>query len=224
MRAVAIHASCAGLLDLADPHPRHRNAAIDHVMTAVDVLAALHGRVIVIQATGSPRAVPDLAARLEHACASVRILQSACAASVMTLAIESPPRHLIGGSPDEFARLLAAAGPEARVCLDIGHITLEDWEAFAGVATGRLAHVHAPDTDGTFDDSWVAGHGRIDWSRVARTLDRMKYDEWLMLELGSPSEPLAQGFHRSAQHLRDRLDLACGKSRPPTGVASFPAR
>jgi sugar phosphate isomerase/epimerase len=213
MRAVAIHASCGRPLDLADPDARGRNDAIDAVLNAAAVLEALHGRVVVVQPTDSHRAAPDLAARVEHACESVRIVQQQCAGRGMTLAIETPPPQFIGGAPDEFAHLLTAAGSDARVCLDIDHIALEDWDAFADLAAGRLAHVHAPDIDDSRADPCASVNGRIDWPRVGRTLDRMNYDAWLMLELGDCSEPLAQSFHRRAQYLRDRLDGIRSKAR-----------
>jgi sugar phosphate isomerase/epimerase len=207
VRAVAIHAPFGGLLDLSDPNPHHRHAGMGAIMTAAAVLHELRGQIVVIHATDVIDSVPDAALRLQHACNSVHALQSACAAMGMTLAIESPLPHLIGGSPQQFARLLDAAGPDARVCLDTGHTWLgHHWTAFADLASGRLVHVHAHDNDGVFDDHKPPGDGRIDWTVVARDLRHSHYDGWLMLELACPREPLCDYFRRSERQLRARLD------------------
>lgn len=202
VKAVAIHAPFGGLLDLSDPNPRHRNAGMAAIMTAAAVLEELGGHIVVIHATDVVNAVPDAAVRLEHACQSVRALQTACRALEMTLAIESPLPHLIGGTPHQFEQLLDAAGPGARVCLDTGHLWLgHHWDAFADLAAGRLVHIHAHDNHGTFDDHAIPGEGHIDWSQIGRRLCGMNYEGWLMLELACPSEPLRDYFGRGARQL-----------------------
>jgi sugar phosphate isomerase/epimerase len=201
--AVAIHAPFGGLLDLSDPNPHHRHAGMAAIMTAAAVLKELGGRIVVIHATDVVSSVPDARARLRHACDSVHALHRACTAMRIALAIETPLRHLIGGSTGDFSRLLAAAGPDARVCLDTGHTWLgQQWDAFAELASGHLIHVHAHDTDGTFDDHKPPGDGRINWHRIAQTLRHLDYNGWVMLELACPTEPLRRYFTRSERQLR----------------------
>jgi len=202
VRAVAIHAPFGGLLDLSDPNPRHRNAGMAAIMTAAAVLKELGGRIVVIHATDVVNSVPDARLRLQHACRSVHALQTACTALEMTLAIESPLPHLIGGAPHQFAELLHAAGPDARVCLDTGHTWLgHHWDAFAHLAENRLVHVHAHDNRGTFDDHAIPGEGCIDWTRISKSLHQLGYDGWLMLELACPTEPLRNYFGRGHRQL-----------------------
>jgi sugar phosphate isomerase/epimerase len=209
VHAVAIHAPFGGLLDLSDPNPHHRNAGMAAILTAAAVLQELGGHIVVIHATDVVSSVSDATIRLQHACDSVHALQRACRDRAMTLAIESPLGHLIGGSPHEFARLLASAGPDARVCLDTGHTWLgRRWDAFVDLARGRLVHLHAHDNDGTFDDHKPPGEGFIDWTSVARSLRSLDYDGWLMLELACPHEPLPAYFRRSHHQLRALLTLS----------------
>jgi sugar phosphate isomerase/epimerase len=204
VHAIAIHAPFGGLLDLSDPNPHHRNAGMAAIMTAAAVLQELGGRIVVIHATDVVNSVPDAAQRLQHACDSVHVLQRACRDMHMTLAIESPLRHLIGGDAHEFARLLAAAGPDAQVCLDTGHTWLgQQWQTFAELARGRLVHVHAHDNHGVFDDHTLPGDGCVDWQVIARTLRNLSYDGWLMLELSCPTEPLPAYFTRGERQLRE---------------------
>jgi sugar phosphate isomerase/epimerase len=202
IRAYAIHAPFGGMLDLSDPNPRHRHAGLAAILTAAEILHELGGDIVVIHASDVHASVPDAAARLGHACASVATLQRACHDMRMRLALESPLGHLIGGTPDQFARLLESAGPDATVCLDTGHTWLgHRWHAFAALARGRLIHVHAHDNDGVFDDHKPPGDGRIHWRVVAETLRQMDYTGWMMLELACPTEPLPQYFSRAAQQL-----------------------
>lgn len=231
VRAVAIHAPFGGLLDLSDPNPHHRHAGMGAILTAATVLNTLGGQIVVIHATDVPRSAPDASARLRHACESVHALQGACAGLGLTLAIESPLPHLIGGAPHEFAELLRAAGAAARVCLDTGHTTLGNhWDAFADLADGRVAHVHAHDHGGSADDHRPPGDGGIDWKRIGTRLRTMRYEGWVMLELACPSEPLSRYFERSERQLRAvlgapprRVDesaggVAAGGESPATGV------
>jgi sugar phosphate isomerase/epimerase len=206
VQAVAIHAPFGGLLDLSDPNPHHRNAGIGAILTAANVLKELGGRVVVAHATDVPRHVADAELRLQHVCTSLHGLHSACHDSGVTLAIESPLPHLIGGTPKDFSRLLDAVGSDARVCLDTGHLWLGGhWDAFAELASQQLVHIHAHDNAGTFDDHRPPGDGQIDWPRVGATLRRLQFDGWIMLELACPTEPLPDYFARAARQLRTLL-------------------
>jgi sugar phosphate isomerase/epimerase len=78
-----------------------------------------------------------------------------------------------------------------RVCLDSGHAALgRNWHEFIDIADGRLAHVHASDNRGVFDDHLPPGDGTIDWREIARTLTDANFKGWIMLELhGPPDNP-----------------------------------
>jgi sugar phosphate isomerase/epimerase len=213
VRAVAIHAPFGGLLDLSDPNPHHRNAGIGAILTAARVLQELGGRIVVAHATDVTRQPGDAGLRLQHACASLHALQGACREIDMTLAVESPLPHLIGGTVDEFQRFLHALGSDAQICLDTGHLALgHQWEPFAALARGRLAHIHAHDNLGRFDDHKPPGEGTIDWTRIAETLREQRFSGWIMLELACPTAPLHEYFSRSATRLRALLGDAPGQA------------
>jgi sugar phosphate isomerase/epimerase len=206
MKAVAIHAPFGGLLDLSDATPQHRSAGMGGVMLAAAVLRELGGRIVVVHATDVSADVADLEPRIQRACEALRALQMACRAMRMTVALESPLPHLIGGTPQQFERFLHAAGPETRVCLDTGHLALgQRWDAFLDLAGDRVVHVHAHDNCGLRDDHGIPGEGRIDWRHIAHTLHRVHYRGWLMLELACPREPLPDYFRRGAAQLRQAL-------------------
>lgn len=198
LRPISIHAPFGGALELSDPIERHRHAAIGGVLAAARALKRLGGRLVVVHPTDIVRHGSEVDSRL-HACAgSLRVLSERCLQEDMTLAIESPLPHLIGGHPDEFAWVLHRVDGTAGVCLDTGHTALGGhWHRFVAVAGARLVHVHASDNHGTHDDHLPPGEGRLEWSGIARSLRDAGFAGWVMLELQCPDADLGTYFQRA---------------------------
>ena len=208
LEAVSIHAPFGGLLDLAQPNPHHRHAAIGAILTAASAIKQLGGRLVVVHPSDLERHAHDVQARLADAAHSLVLLADNCRQEDMTLVIESPLPHLIGGDPDEFAWILKQVNGSARVCLDTGHTALGGhWRKFLDVAGPRLAHVHANDNHGHRDDHLPPGEGVIDWREIVETLKAVDFDGWLMLELKSPPGDIApyfrSAFERATQLLAE---------------------
>lgn len=202
IQPVSMHAPFGGLLDLSDPNPHHRHAAIGAVMTAGRALKDLGGSILVVHTTDVPRNGQDVGMRLHHCATALTILDRLCRDLDLVLAIESPLPHLIGGSPDEFAWLLDRVGPGARVCLDTSHVTLgHAWSRFVDVARGRLVHVHANDHRGQYDDHLPPGDGIVDWAGVAASLAAVNFDGWIILELNCAAGDIEATFRRGAGQL-----------------------
>jgi sugar phosphate isomerase/epimerase len=181
---VSIHAPFGGPLDLADPDPDHRHRAVAAMLGAANAVKRMGGHLVVVHPTDLERHGSDVGARLADAARGLAFLADHCRNVGLTLAIETPLPHLIGGHPDEFAWLLEHTDASARVCLDTGHTTLgRSWHKFLAVADGRLAHVHASDNHGVRDDHLPPGDGTIDWAEITRTLQAVDYSGWIMLEL-----------------------------------------
>jgi sugar phosphate isomerase/epimerase len=210
LEAVAIHAPFGGLLDLAEPNPHHRVAAIGAILTAAAAIKNLGGRIVVVHPSDLERARHDAASRLADCARSLRDLGESCRQEGLTLAVETPLPHLVGGHPDEFRWLLSQIDPATRVCLDTGHTTLGGhWRDFVNVADGRAIHVHAHDNHGHRDDHLPPGDGRIDWQEIVRTLAAASFDGCFMLELGCPRDGLAPYFQRAVANAR-RLESTAG--------------
>ncbi len=187
LEAVSIHAPFGGVLDLADPNPHHRHAAIGAALTAALALKQLGGRLVVVHPSDLPRDQHDVRARLADCSRSLALLAENCGHAGLQLIVESPLPHLIGGAPDEFAELLANLPTSAGVCLDTGHLSLGGhWLAFVRAAGSRLRHVHANDNHGHRDDHLPPGLGRIEWAMIASSLRDAGFKGWVMLELACP--------------------------------------
>jgi sugar phosphate isomerase/epimerase len=209
LEAVAIHAPFGGQLDLADPNPHHRHAAVGAILTAASAIKRLGGRLVIVHPSDLERGRDDPAAALVNCAHSLRQLADSCRQEHLTLVVETPLPHLIGGQPEEFAWLLAQVDASVRVCLDTGHIHLgRHWRQFLQIADGRVEHVHAHDNHGGWDDHLPPGQGRVDWTEVGTTLAAIGYDGWVMLELQCPGGDPAAYFREA--RIRTLELLGCG--------------
>lgn len=198
LEAVSIHAPFGGLLDLAEPNVHHRHAAIGAILTAAGAIKRLGGTLVVVHPSDLERNGHDVGARLADCARSLATLAENLRRDGLTLALESPLPHLIGGHPDEFAWLIAQVQDSMRVCLDTGHTALgRNWHRFLDVAGHRLVHVHASDNRGHRDDHLPPGDGLIDWPEIVRTLRAVDYSGWIMLELGCPQGDVGEYFGRA---------------------------
>lgn len=221
--AVSIHAPFGGLLDLAEPNPQHRHAAIGAILTAAGAIKRLGGSLVVVHPSDLVRHAHDARARLRDCAESLRILGDNCRHNGVTLVVESPLPHLIGGHPDEFAWLLTQVDDDTRVCLDTGHTALgRHWHQFLEVAGTRLIHVHANDNHGHHDDHLPPGDGVIDWSEIARSLRAVRFTGWIMLELRCPPADPAAYFRRAFEQASRLLaDVStAGAGAASSGVSS----
>jgi len=184
MVPVSIHAPFGGLLDLSDPNPHHRHAAVGGILAAASALHEMGGKVVVVHATDVVRNGEDVSRRLADCAAALEMLARSCSQMGMTLAVENPLPHLIGGHPDEFDWILRRVGDGARVCLDTSHATLGNHLLqFIDVAGERVVHVHANDHRGVTDEHLAPGSGTVPWPLIGESLRRTGFAGWLILEL-----------------------------------------
>jgi sugar phosphate isomerase/epimerase len=207
IRPVAIHAPFGGLLDLTDPNPHHRHAAIGATLCAASALRQVGGNRVIVHVSDVPRHGQDVAERLQHATDALRVLARACAQMEMMLIVETPLPHLIGGAPDEFAAVIAPLDRSVGVCFDTSHTTLgRHWERFMELASDRLVHLHANDHRGHHDDHLPPGEGTVDWERVRRDLESIRFDGWIVLELSCPPDDVSSYFANALARTRALLN------------------
>jgi sugar phosphate isomerase/epimerase len=201
---LSIHAPFGGLLDFSDPNPHHRNAAIGATLAAASALRELGGSRVVVHVTDVPRNHQNVDERLAHCAGSLRVLAQACRHMNVTLLVETPLPHLIGGHPDEFASVVSPLDRSVGVCFDTSHATLgHHWDRFIAVAGDRLVHVHANDHRGHFDDHLPPGEGIIDWPHIRNTLVQVGFDGWIVLELSCPTGPLRDYMGNAMRRAQD---------------------
>lgn len=209
LHARSIHAPFGGPHDLSNPDERARRDAVATMCRVARVLARLGGETMVVHPSDTARHEADPAVRLRAAAEGLRALAASCRDEGVTLAVETPLPHLIGGHPDEFSALLAELDSGVGVCLDTGHVHLgHHLQAMLAVAGPRLVHVHAHDNRGRHDDHLIPGAGTIRWDDVFAGLEGARYRGPLILELHCPSSGRCSHYAEAAARMRDLMKRA----------------
>jgi len=105
--------------------------------------------------------------------------------------------------------------PEATnlgICIDTGHANMshdagrEPVPNYLERYAGQLLHVHLHDNHGETDEHLIPGDGIIDWPRVLRTLESIRFTGTSVLEI-HPAEgaSIAEGIRRGLECLRGGL-------------------
>ncbi|MFS8065608.1 MAG: sugar phosphate isomerase/epimerase family protein, partial [Byssovorax sp.] len=186
LRVHSLHAPFGHDVNITSPDEGARRAAIHRLTLAADALAALGGALYVIHPGGEDqRWVWDRERCLAASVAGLTAVWTVCRERGLTLAVETPLPHLLGGLPADFAWILERLPPEGTtVCIDTSHCSLGGTllDSIAANA-GRIGHVQASDNRGHTDDHLLPGKGILDWSAVRAALEAASFDGVFMLEV-----------------------------------------
>jgi sugar phosphate isomerase/epimerase len=211
VRVHSLHAPFGHDVNLTSPDAGHRQRAFDWLVAAADVLCEFNpGGLYVIHPGGEdPRWVWERDARLRLSVDGLTRVWEACQVRGLTLVVETPLPHLLGGQPADFAWILERLPQESLgVCVDTSHCALGGFlEEALEAWPARLVHVQASDNRGHTDDHLPPGQGVIDWARVRATLQKVGYQGVFMLEVTGDGD-LAEHIGRlAAAHI-------AGSARP----------
>jgi sugar phosphate isomerase/epimerase len=197
----SLHAPFGHDVNITSPDEATRTHSLAHLVRAADVLAALGGGLYVIHPGGEDqRWIWNRDERLALSVAGLTAIWEACQARGLTLVVETPLPHLLGGQPDDLAWILDRLPSHGTaVCLDTSHASLgghlfDILERFSD----RLVHLQASDNHGVTDDHLPPGEGRIHWRDVIAALTRKAYRGVFMLEVSGNGqlEPYAAWARR----------------------------
>ena len=203
-------------LSLASPDEDARVRAVDEAKTALHVARRIPVKVLVAHLgvaragasadayTGAADAKirPD---NREAARRSIEELQQDAAPLGVRVAVEVIPNELSrAGSLVHFVEEDLEAN-EVGVCLDFGHAHMDgDLVDAIETVSGHLVTTHVHDNRGRIDDHLVPFEGTIDWPPALTAIQKIGYDDTLLLEIaahGSPKETL-----KKAQKARERME------------------
>jgi len=186
LRVHSLHAPFGHDVNITSPDAAHRRAALDHLHRATEALAILGGTLYVIHPGGEDqRWVWERDLRMSLAVEGLLEVAAGCHAQGLTLVLETPLPHLLGGSLDDFSWILDRLPREGiGVCVDTSHCSLGGFLFDAVSRFGeRLVHVQVSDNRGVTDDHLPPGQGIIDWSRFRQALVGVGYRGVFMLEV-----------------------------------------
>jgi sugar phosphate isomerase/epimerase len=205
LRVHSLHAPFGHDVNLTSPDLAQREQALVRLQRAADVLCLLNpaGLYVIHPGGEDQRWVWEREARLRLSVEGLTRVWQACRGRGLTLVVETPLPHLLGGQPDDFAWLLERLPQEGLgVCVDTSHCSLGGFlfEALEALR-GRLVHVQASDNRGHTDDHLPPGDGIIDWGRVRATLERIGYAGVFMLEVTGNGDVAGHVGRLAAAHI-----------------------
>lgn len=186
LRVHSLHAPFGHDVNLTSPDERQRQQALHRLTLGADALAILGGGLYVIHPGGEDqRWVWDRENRLALSVDGLGRVWMACRDRGLTLVVETPLPHLLGGQPADFAWILERLPHEGTaVCIDTSHCALAGTLLDSIAAyPGRLAHVQASDNRGHTDDHLPPGQGILDWPAIQTALEGVAFDGVFMLEV-----------------------------------------
>jgi sugar phosphate isomerase/epimerase len=191
LRTHSLHAPFGHDVNLTAPDPAQRCSALERLVVAAEALRILGGRHYVIHPGGEDqRWIWEREARLAHSVEGLTRVWEACRQRGLTLVVETPLPHLLGGQLADFAWILERLPVEGTgVCVDTSHASLGGFllEAIARFGP-RIVHVQASDNRGVTDDHLPPGAGVIDWPQVVRALEQVGYAGVFMLEVAGDGD------------------------------------
>ena len=212
LRVHSLHAPFGHDVNLTSPDPGQRSQALARLRQGADALRWLKGALYVIHPGGEDqRWTWDREHRLASSVEGLTSVWKHCREIGLTLVVETPLPHLLGGQVEDFAWILERLPSEGvGVCLDTSHTSLGGclFEAIERFGP-RLVHVQASDNHGHTDDHLTPGEGTIDWTRVLSALERVRYQGVFMLEVAGNGDLPANVARASG--------LIGGSCPPPPG-------
>jgi sugar phosphate isomerase/epimerase len=212
LRVHSLHAPFGHDVNLTSPDPGQRGHALERLTQAADALQLLGGALYVIHPGGEDqRWTWDRERRLALSVEGLTSVWEQCRRRGLTLVVETPLPHLLGGQVEDFAWILERLPADGvGICLDTSHTSLggclfEVIERFGH----RLVHVQASDNHGHTDDHLTPGEGIIDWTRVLSALERVRYAGVFMLEVAGNGD--------IPEHVTRAAGLIGGSCPPPPG-------
>jgi sugar phosphate isomerase/epimerase len=205
LRVHSLHAPFGHDVNITSPERHQRAHALDRLRRAADLLCLLNPAGLYVLHPGGEdqRWVWERELRLRWSVESLTHVWRACQERGLTLVLETPLPHLLGGQPADFAWILERLPAEGLgVCVDTSHCALGGFLFEALEAhRSRLVHLQASDNRGHTDDHLPPGDGVIDWPHVRAVLERIGYQGVFMLEVTGNGDVAGHVGRLAAAHL-----------------------
>ena len=185
-----------------------RRAAVAEIEATLEIARTVPFRYLVVH-LGMPagQAVPPGDNQPDAARRSIMEIVERAGRVGVKVALEVIPNQLSGAASLTHLIEETLDDIDVGVCVDFGHAHLmgDVGEALEQLS-GHLWTTHVHDNHGRSDDHLVPFMGTIDWDLAMMELQKVGYDEVLMLEVANLGDPI-ETLKRSAK-ARERLEKA----------------
>jgi sugar phosphate isomerase/epimerase len=194
------------LFSLASPDAELRERSVAEAEQALHVARRIPAKVLVAH-LGVPRTPASTPAENSRDAArrSLEALQQAAAPLGVRIAVEVIPNEL--SRPGSLVHFVEedVDSADVGICLDFGHAHLDgDLVDAIETVSGHLLTTHVHDNRGRADDHLVPFEGTIDWPGALTAIQKVGYDEPLILEVAAHGS--AKDTLERAGRARTRLE------------------
>jgi sugar phosphate isomerase/epimerase len=196
-----------------DPQPQERARALDELKEAMTLAGRISASGVVFVPHFSAPLLPDLSPWMDV----ISLERSLLAAQLAGLAdhaqnagvqlwVESVNHyetHLLNKLSDSASLVVPLSHPYLGIVADLFHMALEEQDISAAILehANLIGHVHLADSNRR-----LPGLGRTDFFQALRTLSKINYSGWLVLECDQPGENQANAPWY-VNHLPESLSL-----------------
>jgi sugar phosphate isomerase/epimerase len=210
MEAYSFHAPFALEIDIASPDDAQRAASVAEIFKAAEAAALLQVHYLVLHpGPENPAVIPasEQLPRMQHVVESLNQVAQRCKELGIMCVLENKLPHLLFGNTSDILWILDGINSaEVGVCLDTGHAFLAgDMHNLVHKLSGHLRMIHAHDNDGSGDNHFPPGDGKINWNKFLRDLVEIRFPGAFILEIAGnadPAETMANA-RRGRTFLRD---------------------
>lgn len=195
MEPFSFHAPFADWIDITSFDRDRRERSVLEMLKAAEAAAELGVLNFVIhpgpERVGKPPAEEYLQ-HLGHAAAALTRVAKRCRELGMALVVENMLPHLLFGRTSDLLWIIGAIDEtNFGTCLDTGHAYLSgDLYTVMYKLSGHLLMIHLSDNNGSYDNHFTPGKGRIEWRVFLGKLLNAGFAGTFILELaGEPARP-----------------------------------
>jgi sugar phosphate isomerase/epimerase len=173
-------------INIASPSKSMLNASMKRLKQSMVIANAMDAKVWVFHPgakTGIGQFYPD--GDWKQNCQSIQELYKSAEELGLNIALENLPAkyYFFMSKAEDFTRFYHDTNLPVGIVLDLGHANLEGQiEPFFNMLTDKIVHIHASDNDGNEDQHLGLGHGKIDYTWFAETLNKIGYDKSVIVE------------------------------------------
>jgi len=203
LRACSVHAPIDSEVNISSPDPVLREEEVKETIKAIDALAKLGGKILVIH-PGGKSVVREKQLRI--ASGNLQRIESYCRKLNIRLTLENMLPGYVGSKVEDFEYLLTSLSPRTGICLDTGHGFLNDnlFELMDALGE-RIFHLHIQDTHRGSDEHLLPFQGKIDWEKFMIKLSQINYEGVLMMEIREAKNNGLEGILNGARCAFEKL-------------------
>lgn len=171
--------------DITSADPEVRAAGLAYLRWAIATTAKIGSRGLagVVYAPWGVYDPAHKAVRAERSAQTFAALDADLSAHDVTLGIEAINRFetdLVNTAAEAADLARASGSAHVGALLDTFHLNIEEKDIGAAItgAADQLVHFHVSD-----NDRGVPGSGHVPWAEVARALEEIGYDNWIVAEM-----------------------------------------